>query len=333
MNNQPIHPDRNLAMELVRVTEAGAIASAQFMGTGNKEAGDKAAVDAIRAFLKSVHMDGVIVIGEGEKDDAPMLFNGEKIGSGTGPKVDVAIDPVEGTTLLAMGRANAISVIGASDRNSMWNPGASYYMNKIVVEKKARDAIDIRLSVSDNLNRIAEALEKSLKELTVFVLDKKRHSNLITEIRDTGARISLHTDGDVMGSLLAAIPDTGIDVLMGIGGTPEGVLSACAVKALDGGMQGKRAPQLDYEVSQLKKENIDIGEILTLDKLVDSDNTFFAATGITNGGTLKGVVFNNDDVAVTESLVIRSHTASVRYVKGIHQLKKTTLGNKLTYAY
>lgn len=314
-----LQPDRNLAMELVRATEAGAIASARFIGKGNKEGGDKAAVDAMRAFLKTVHMDGVVVIGEGEKDEAPMLYNGEHVGSGKGPQVDVAVDPVEGTNLLALGRPNAICVVGVAERGSMWDPGPSYYMNKIVVEEKAKDAIDITLSTKENLLRIAEALGKKPSELTVFVLEKERHKQMVADIRSLGACVTLHTDGDVMGSLLAAIPGTGIDVLMGIGGTPEGVLSACAIKALRGGFQGMRAPQLDIEFQELKKQNINLSEVLTLDTLVRCDNTFFAATGITDGGVLKGVEFN-EKTATTESLVIRSHTASMRYIKGIHQL-------------
>lgn len=319
--NQTLHPDRNLAMEIVRVTEAGAIASAKYMGQGDKEGGDGAAVDAMRAFLKTVAMDGVIVIGEGEKDEAPMLYNGEKVGNGNGPKVDIAVDPVEGTNLLALGRPNSITVLGVADGGSMWNPGNSYYMNKLAVGKEAKDVIDIRLSVTENLNRIAKALDKDISEVTVFILDKPRHKDMIAEIRKAGARITLHTDGDVMGTLLAAMPNTGVDVLMGIGGTPEGVISACAIKALGGGMQGMRAPQLPEEIEALKKDGVDINEVLELDTLVNSNNTFFAATGITEGGLLGGVTFGKN-TATTESVVMRSQTGSIRFVKGIHQLKK-----------
>jgi fructose-1,6-bisphosphatase II len=317
-----LKPDRNLAMELVRVTEAAAISSARFMGTGDKIGGDGAAVDAMRAFLKTVDMKGVIVIGEGEKDEAPMLFNGEEVGTGYGPEVDIAVDPVEGTNLLAFGRPNSIAVIGAADRGSMWHPGSSLYMNKLVVEKKARAVIDIRLSATENLHRIAKALDRDIKDLTVFVLDKERHKPLIAEIRAAGARISLHSDGDVMGALMAATPGTGIDVLMGIGGTPEGVIAACAVKAIGGGMQGQRVPQLDEEINALKSEGVDLDQILQLNDLVSSDNTFFSATGITESTFLEGVHFDRDGGVTTESIVIRSLSGSIRFVKGIHQFKR-----------
>lgn len=323
MENQPnLHPDRNLAMELVRVTEAAAISAARYMGRGNKIEGDGAAVDAMRAFLSTVNMKGVVVIGEGEKDEAPMLFNGEHVGTGKGPEVDVAVDPIDGTRLLAYGRHNAISVIAVAERHSMWNPGGSLYMDKIVVGKKAKEVIDIRLSTKENLNRIAEALDRNVSDLTVFVLDKPRHLKLIAEIREAGARITLHTDGDVMGALLAAAPNSGVDVLMGIGGTPEGVIAAAAVKALDGGMQGMRAPQLDYEIERLKEEGCDLSEVLTLDKLIRSNNTYFAATGITGGTFLEEVRFEEDGVVTTYSMVIRSRTGSLRFIKGVHQLER-----------
>ncbi|HFC00321.1 MAG TPA: class II fructose-bisphosphatase [Phaeodactylibacter sp.] len=320
-----LQPDRNLAMELVRVTEAAAISAARFMGTGDKIGGDGAAVDAMRKFLKTVDMNGTVVIGEGEKDEAPMLFNGEIVGTGNGPEVDIAVDPVEGTNLLAQGRPNSIAVIGVAERGSMWDPGNSFYMNKIVVEKKARHVIDIRLSPEENLERIAEALHRPISDLTVFVLQKERHKELINSIRKAGARITMHTDGDVMGALMAAIPNTGVDVLMGIGGTPEGVIAACAVKALNGGMQGMRAPQLPEEIAQLKADNIRTDEVLTLDTLVKSDNAFFAATGITEGSFLEGVRFDNEGGVTTHSIVIRSKTGSMRFIKGIHQLKKSPL--------
>ncbi len=320
MSSEHLKPDRNLAMELVRVTEAAAISAARFMGLGDKEGGDGAAVDAMRAFLKTVNMQGTVIIGEGEKDEAPMLYNGEQVGNGKGPKVDVAVDPVEGTRLLAYGRPNSIAVIGLAEAGSMWDPGDSFYMNKLVVEKKAKDAIDIRLSPTENLHRIAEALEREVADLTVFVLDKARHRELIAEIRKAGARISLHTDGDVLGALMAAIPGTGVDVLMGIGGTPEGVIAACAVKALGGGMQGQRAPQKEEEKRRLAEAGVDLSEILTLEKLVRSDNTFFAATGITEGSFLEGVHFDRRGGVTTHSIVMRSATGSIRFVKGIHQL-------------
>ena len=309
-------------MEMVRITEAAAISAARFMGTGQKEAGDQAAVDAMRAVLDTVEVRGTVVIGEGEKDEAPMLYNGEKVGMGMGPEVDVAVDPVEGTNLMALGRPNAIAVLAMAERGSMWNPGESFYMNKLVVEKKARHAIDIRKSAADNLQAIAEALGRDIKDLTVFILDKPRHSDMIAEIRQAGARISLHTDGDVMGGLMAMIPGTGVDVLMGIGGTPEGVILAAAVKAMGGGMQAMRAPQLKEEKERLLANKIDLNQVLTVDDLIQSEDAFFAATGITDGNFLEGVHFDREAGVTTHSIVIRALTGSVRYIKGVHQLKR-----------
>lgn len=315
-------PDRNLAMEMVRVTEAAAISAARYMGTGDKIAGDKAAVDAMRSVLQTVNIRGKIIIGEGEKDEAPMLFNSEKVGTGWGPEVDVAVDPVEGTNLLAYGRPNSIAVIAMSEKGSMWNPNNSFYMSKLVVEKRAKDVIDITKAPSENLYAIAKALGRSVKDLTVFMLDKERHQEMIKDIRKTGARITLHTDGDVIGALMAAIPGTGVDVLMGIGGTPEGVIAAAAVKALGGGMQGMRAPQLKEEIANMKKDKININKVLELDDLIKSDDAFFAATGITEGSFLEGIHFDREAGVTTHSLVIRALTGSVRNIKGQHQLKR-----------
>jgi fructose-1,6-bisphosphatase II len=316
-------PDRNLAMDLVRVTEAAALTAARYMGLGNKEAGDQAAVDAMRTVLETVEVAGIVVIGEGEKDAAPMLFNGEQVGTGHPPAVDVAVDPVEGTSLLALGRPNAISVIALAERGSMWNPGPSHYMNKIVVDKQARQAIDISLSPAENLHRIAKALARHVNELTVFVLDKPRHEALIDQIRQVGARIALYTDGDVSGAIMAAIPDTGIDVLMGVGGTPEGVIAAAAVKALGGGMQGVCTPQSDDERQRLEAALGDEAyQVLTLDDLIKSDDAFFAATGITDGPLLEGIHYDRQGGVTTESIVIRALSGSMRYIKGIHQLKQ-----------
>ncbi|MEN8250691.1 MAG: class II fructose-bisphosphatase [Bacteroidota bacterium] len=317
-----IKPDRNLAMEMVRITEAAAISAARYMGTGDKEAGDQAAVDAMRAVLDTVDIDGTVIIGEGEKDEAPMLYNGEKVGTGEGPEVDIAVDPVEGTNLLAYGRPNSIAVLAVTEQGGMWSPGDSFYMNKLVVEKRAKDAIDITKSPTENLQNIAKALDRDVKDLTVFMLDKERHQEMISEIREAGARISLHKDGDVMGALMAAIPGTGVDVLMGIGGTPEGVSSAIAVKALGGGMQGMRAPQLPEEIENLKNSNVDINKVLTLDDLVKSDDGFFAATGITGGTFLEGVHYDREDGVSTYSIVARALTGSIRYITGHHQLKR-----------
>lgn len=319
----PQKPDHNLAMDLVRVTEAAALSAARFMGLGNKEAGDQAAVDAMRSVLGTVDMDGVVVIGEGEKDEAPMLYNGETVGNGRPPTVDVAVDPVEGTTLLALGRPNAISVIATVERGCMWNPGPSLYVNKIVVDRAARHAIDITLPPVENLHRIAGALGRRTHELTVFVLDKPRHKELIADIRRVGARIALYTDGDVVGALMAAIPGTGIDVLMGIGGTPEGIIAAAAVKALGGGMQAILAPQSKGERKRIKaKLGKDVDKILMLDDLIMADDAFFAATGITAGPFLEGIQFDRQGGVTTHSIVIRALSGSMRYIKGVHQLKR-----------
>ena len=315
-------PNRNLGMELARVTEAAAIAASRFMGMGSKEKGDRAAAEAMSAFLKTVDMNGVVAIGEGEQEEAPFLFNGEHIGNGAGPELDVAVGPVEGTALLADGRPNAISAITVAERGSLWNPGNAVYMNKIVVGREAREAIDIRLSPTQNLHRIAEALGKSVNELTVFVLDKNRHASLVEEIRQAGARISLHTDGDVMGALMAAVPGTCIDALMGIGDSTKGVMAAAAVKALGGGMQGMRAPQREDEKRQLRKDGVKLQEVLKLDTLSRSDNIFFAATGITPSTFLEGVNYGRDGSLTTHSIVIRSLTRSIRFIKGIHQLER-----------
>lgn len=322
-------PDRNMAMELVRVTEAAAISAARYMGIGNKEIGDQAAVDAMRAVLETVDMDGVVIIGEGEKDEAPMLFNGEKVGNGQGPKMDVAVDPVEGTRLLANGTPNSIAVIAASASGSMWVPEDSLYMKKIVVEERAKNVIDINDSPAENLERIAHALNRDVHELTVFVLDKPRHKKLIEEIRRVGARITLHTDGDVMGALMAAIPGTGVDVLMGTGGTPEGVIAAAAVKALRGGMQGMRDPQLEDEKRVLAEKGVDINKVLHIDDLIRAEDAFFAATGITEGSFLKGVQFDKIKGVTTHSIVIRALSGSIRFIEGSHALnRKLEFGEK-----
>ncbi len=312
--------NRNLAMELVRVTEAAAISAARYMGLGDKEGGDQAAVDAMRAVLSGVEMDGLVVIGEGEKDEAPMLYNGERVGDGNGPQLDVAVDPVEGTRLLALGRPNSIAVIAAARRGSMWRPGPSFYMEKIVVEKAAREAIDIRKSPGENLKNIADALGRDVRDLTVFVLDKPRHRELIAQIRNAGARITLHTDGDVMGALMAAIPGSGVDVLMGTGGTPEGVIAASAVKALHAGMQARCNPQSDAEKKALQTAGMDTGNIYSENDLINGNDAFFAATGITEGSFLEGVHFDRNGGVTTHSIVIRALSGSMRFIKGVHQL-------------
>ncbi len=314
--------DRNLGMELARVTEAAALAAAAHVGRGDGRAADGAATDAMRAALAGVAVSGVVAIGEGEKDEAPMLFNGERVGTGAAPELDLAVDPVEGTRLLALGRPGAVSVIAAAPRGSMWRPGASLYMDKLVVGEAARDAVDVARTPTRNLHAIAEALGRPVDSLVVFVLDKPRHAALVDEIRRAGARVALHTDGDVMGALLAALPDTGVDALMGIGGTPEGVVSAAAVRALRGGMQGVRAPQLDAERERLRAELPpgEMGRVLGLDDLVASDDAFFAATAITDSPFLRGIRFSGESTITTESLVIRAASGSLRFVRGVHRV-------------
>jgi fructose-1,6-bisphosphatase II len=310
-------------MELVRVTEAAALSSAPYMGRGDPKAGDQAAVDAMRTVLDTVAMAGRVVIGEGEKDEAPMLFNGEEVGTGEAPALDLAVDPVEGTRLLALGLPNAIAVIAAAPAGAMWDPGPSFYMNKLVVEGSARDAIDITLSPTENLERVAEAQGRPVEHLTVFVLDKPRHVELVREIREAGARVSLHTDGDVMGALLAAYPGTGIDLLMGIGGTPEGVIAAAAVKALGGGIQGVRAPQGAEERARLEAhlpEGESMDRVLGPDDLIADPDAFFAATSITGGPFLEGVRYDRRVGVTTESLVIRAASGSIRHIRGTHRL-------------
>ncbi|WP_243366864.1 class II fructose-bisphosphatase [Fundidesulfovibrio soli] len=314
-------PDRNLALELVRVTEAAALASARWLGKGDKNSGDQAAVDAMRLSFNSIQIQGLIVIGEGEKDEAPMLFNGEAVGSGSGPAVDVAVDPVEGTRLLAYGRPNAISVVGLAPKGSMFDPGPSYYMQKLVVPHGARDSVDLDAPVADNLKAVAKSLGKDVDDLVVFVLDKPRHQRLITDIRAAGARIQLHTDGDVAGSLMAIDPKDMVDVMMGTGGTPEGVLSACAIRALGGRMLARLDPQSDEERKALLDAGYDLKRVLTTEELVASEDTFFAATGISGGTWLEGVSFTGRG-AVTHSLVLRGKTGTMRRIESHHTWDK-----------
>ena len=285
----PEAPEKNLALDIVRITEAAALSSARWLGRGNKEAGDGAAVDAMRNSFSTLHVDGIVVIGEGEKDHAPMLYNGESVGMGDGPQLDVAVDPVEGTSLLAYGRPNAISTVAVAPRGSMFNPGPSYYMQKLVVAREARDVIDLDAPVAVNLNNVARALDKNVQDLVVFVLDKPRHKKLIEDIRSTGARIQLHTDGDVAGALMAVDPRSEVDIMMGTGGTPEGVLAACAIKGMGGQILARLDPQSYVEKEAINEAGIDIREVLTVHDLVRSDDCFFAATGISGGDFLRGV--------------------------------------------
>lgn len=317
----PERPQRNLALEFARATEAAALAAARWMGRGDKNAGDQAAVDAMRLLLNTVEMDGVVVIGEGEKDEAPMLYNGERLGTGAPPRLDIAVDPVEGTNLLAKGRPDAISVVAAAPRGTMFDPGPAFYMYKIAVGPEAAAVIDLDAPVADNLHKIARAVGKDVSELTVVVLERPRHEKLIGEIRAVGARIKLITDGDVSAALQAAMPDTGVDVLMGIGGTPEGVVTACALKCLGGAIQGRLAPQKPDEIERVRAAGMDLNRVLTTDDLVRSDDVLFAATGITDGVLLQGVRYIAGG-AVTESLVMRGKSGTLRRIQAIHRFEK-----------
>ncbi|MBT3310390.1 MAG: class II fructose-bisphosphatase [Desulfobacterales bacterium] len=315
------NPQHNLAMDLVRVTEAAALASGRWLGKGDKNAGDKAAVDAMRLSFSILDIDGTIIIGEGEKDKAPMLYNGEKVGSGKGVKVDVAVDPVEGTNLLAYGRPNAISVVGVAPSGTMFDPGPSFYMQKLVVPHEARNVIDLDAPVDDNLKKIASALGKDVNDLVVFVLNRPRHNELISQIRKSGARIQSHSDGDVAGSLMAVEEGSEVDVMMGTGGTPEGVLSACAIASLGGEILARLDPQGSEEKTAIERAGLDLNQVLNVSSLVNSEDVFFAATGISGGTFLSGVRYTGSG-ATTHSLVIRGKTGTVRNIKSRHNWEK-----------
>jgi fructose-1,6-bisphosphatase II len=308
-------------MELVRVTEAAAMAAARWMGRGDKEGADGAAVDAMRLVLATVAMDGVVVIGEGEKDEAPMLFNGERVGTGEPPETDIAVDPVEGTTLTSLGRGNAISVIAVSERGTMFDPGPCFYMEKIAVGPEAAGAVDIRRSAADNLESVAKAKGEAVRDVTAVILDRDRHAELIAEVRAAGARIRLIPDGDVIGAVSTAWPGTGADILLGVGGTPEGVIAAAALKCMGGEIQGRLWPRNDGERDAAIKAGYDLDRVLLTDDLVSGDNCFFAVTGITDGEVLKGVHYDARG-ATTQSLVMRSRSGTVRLVDARHRLDK-----------
>jgi fructose-1,6-bisphosphatase II len=316
-----LRPGRNLALELVRTTEAAAIAAAGWSGLGDKIAADQAAVDAMRAVMSGVEMDGVVVIGEGEKDEAPMLYNGEVVGTGEHPQTDIAVDPIDGTTLTSLGRGGAIAVIAVADRGTMFNPGSAVYMEKLAVGPEGAGIVDIRLPVDRNLTALAKAKGKAVSELTAVVLDRPRHDELVSKIRSCGARIRMIPDGDVAGAIATAWPESGADILFGIGGTPEGVISAAALKAMGGDLQGRLWPRNDEERQLLIDENFDLDKVLTLDDLVSSDDCFFAATGITNGDLLRGVQVQSD-ATTTQSLVMRSRSGTVRLIDTIHRQDK-----------
>jgi fructose-1,6-bisphosphatase II len=313
-------PDRNLAMDLARVTEAAALAAGRWLGRGDKEAADQAAVDAMRLVLNTVPMEGVVVIGEGEKDEAPMLFNGEQIGAG-GPACDIAVDPIDGTTLTSLGRNNAISVIAVAERGSMFDPGPCFYMEKIAVGPEARDVIDLDAPVKANLEAVAKAKGEQVKDVTAVILDRERHVDLIRECRAAGARIKLIQDGDVAGAISAAWPASGTDILFGIGGTPEGVIAACALRALGGGILGRLWPRNEEERVAAETAGYDLNRVLTTDDLASGADVFFAATGISDGDLLRGVRYRGDG-ATTDTLVMRSKSGTIRRIQATHQWQK-----------
>jgi fructose-1,6-bisphosphatase II len=314
-------PDRNLAMELVRVTEAAALAAGRWIGRGDKNAADQAAVDAMRLMIDTVSMDGVVVIGEGEKDEAPMLFNGESVGAGSGPPTDVAVDPIDGTTLTSVGQPNALAVIALASRGAMFFPGAALYMEKIAVGAEAASVIDITAPVDENIRAVAKAKGKKPEEVVVTVLDRDRHAGIVAACRDIGCRVSLITDGDVAGAIVAATPRTQIDMLIGIGGTPEGVIAAAALKCLGGSIQGRLWPRNDEERTALLDAGFDIGAVLTTDDLVAGNDVFFAATGITDGYLLRGVKYWPEG-ASTHSMVMRARSGTLRYIEAEHAFEK-----------
>ncbi|MFI5962577.1 class II fructose-bisphosphatase [Streptomyces asoensis] len=314
-------PDRNLALELVRVTEAAAMAAGRWVGRGDKNGADGAAVRAMRTLVSTVSMNGVVVIGEGEKDEAPMLFNGERVGDGTGPEVDIAVDPIDGTTLTAKGMPNAIAVLAATERGAMFDPSAVFYMDKLVTGPEAAEFVDIDAPVEVNIRRVAKAKRATPEDVTVVILDRPRHAGIIEEIRATGARIKLISDGDVAGSILALREGTGIDLLLGIGGTPEGIISACAVRCLGGVIQGKLWPKDDEERQRALDAGHDLDRVLTTEDLVTGENVFFVATGITDGELLRGVRYRSE-TATTDSIVMRSKSGTVRRIDSEHRLSK-----------
>lgn len=316
-----VHPDRNLAMELVRATEAAAIRATPFIGRGDKNAADQAAVDAMRKFLSTVNFQGLVVIGEGEKDDAPMLFNGEEVGTGHGPKCDIAVDPIDGTSLTAAGRSHAISMIAVADRGSMLDASSVFYMRKIVTSHEGIGVVDIQKPIGENIRALAKAKGKPVEEMRIAVLDRARHEDLIREIREAGAGTRLILDGDVASGINAARHDTRIDMCVGIGGSPEGVATACAIKALGGFMQGVLHPTDDDEKQQGIDAGLKFDHVYGLDDLVSSDNTFFVATGVTDGELVRGVRRNGPLIS-TESIVLRARSGTLRRVSADHQASK-----------
>lgn len=321
VNSQGQAPDRNLAMEIVRVTEAAALAAGRWLGRGDKEGADAAAVDAMRVVLQSVSMDGVVVIGEGEKDEAPMLYNGEHVGDGSQPQTDIAVDPIDGTELCALGRGGALAVIAVAGRGEMFDPGPCFYMEKLAVGPEARGVIDLEASPTDNLRAVAAAKGTSVRDLTVVILDRERHRDLISEVRATGARIQLITAGDIAGAISTAWTQSGVDILYGIGGTPEGIIAAAALKCMGGELQGRLWPRHEGERRAAEEAGYEVSRVLGTDDLVKGDNCFFAATGISGGELLRGVRYDSHG-ATTQSLVMRSKSGTVRLVEARHRLSK-----------
>lgn len=323
-SSDSLRPDRNLALDLVRATEAAAISAAPWVGRGRKNDADGAAVNGMRAFLHTVSMDGVVIIGEGEKDKAPMLFNGERVGDGTGPAADIAVDPIDGTTQTAAGRPNAVSVLAVADRGSMLDASSVFYTDKIAAGAEAKGVLSIEMSVADNLKELARVKNKSVGDLTVVVLDRPRHEGLIDEIRTAGANTNLILDGDVVGAILAASPWGDADLLLGRGGSPEGVITACALKALGGFLEGRLAPKDDAERDRAKSAGIGdyLDRVLTIDDFVSSDNTYFVGTGVTDGVLLRGVKGPNAGFIHTQSIVMRSKSGTVRWVEADHRADK-----------
>jgi len=318
------HPqdlDRNLALDLVRVTEAAAMAAGRWVGRGDKEGGDGAAVDAMRQLINSVPMRGVVVIGEGEKDEAPMLFNGEKVGNGWGPDCDVAVDPIDGTTLMSKGMPNALAVLAVAERGAMYDPSAVFYMEKLAVGPDCADVIDIEAGVHENLRRIAKVKHSGVSDVTVCILDRPRHADLVRQVREAGARIQFISDGDIAGAISAARDQSDVDVLMGIGGTPEGIVTACALKCMGGAIQAKLWPRDDAEREKALAAGHDLSLVLGTDDLVRGDNAFFSATGITSGDLLRGVRYRGSG-AYTQSIVMRSKSGTIRVIDSFHRLEK-----------
>ncbi|PXY26589.1 class II fructose-bisphosphatase [Prauserella sp. PE36] len=314
-------PDRNLAMELVRVTEAAAMAAGRWVGKGDKNGGDGAAVDAMRQLIGTVSMRGVVVIGEGEKDEAPMLYNGEEVGNGDGPDCDVAVDPIDGTTLMSKGMPNALAVLAVAERGAMFDPSAVFYMEKLAVGPEAAGAVDLSAPIAENIRRVAKAKHSGVSDVTVCILDRPRHEGIVKEVREAGARIRFISDGDVAGAIAAARPTTGVDMLLGIGGTPEGIIAACAMKCLGGELQGRLWPKDDAERERAVAAGHDLDRVLGTDDLVRGDNVFFCATGVTDGDLLRGVHYRSGG-ATTQSIVMRSKSGTVRLIDGYHRLTK-----------